>query len=103
MTTLTITFFDPRKPFLNQVGQMTRDAFTRLDDLIRRTGGENGQYMAMPSRTVAELQAIAANEDARPKESAVALCSNESGGATLVFYVTAELQWRRAQDRAVIS
>lgn len=101
--TITITYFDPRKPFLDKTWQMTRDAFTRLNDLIKRTGGENGQYMAMPNRTVAELQAIAANADARPKESAIALCSDESGGATLVFYVSAEAQWRRSQDRAIIS
>lgn len=98
-----IPYFDPRKPFLDRAWQMARDAFTRLNDLIDRTGGEQGRYMAAPSRTVAELQAIAANAADRPKESAVALCSDESGGATLAFYVPAETQWRRVQDRAVVS
>lgn len=98
-----ILYFDPRKPFVDKLGGLLRDAFVRLNDLINRTGGEKGDYMAVPSKTVAELQAIAANADERPPESAIAYCSNESGGLTLVFFDAAGVQWRRVQDRAVIS
>lgn len=100
--TFRVAYFDPRKPFID-AGKLARDAFVRLNDLINRTGGEKGLFMAVPSRTVAELQAMAANEQDRPKESAVALCSDESGGATLAFYSPDDLAWRRSQDRAIIS
>lgn len=100
--TFPVVYFDPRKPFM-EAGKLARDAFVRLNDLINRTGGEKGLYMAAPSRTVAELQALAASTEDRPKESAIALCSNESGGATLAFYDSSSGNWRRVQDRAVIS
>ena len=103
---IEVLFFDPRKPLQEQKGglwQIARDAMVRLNDLIRRTGGEKGHYMAVPSKTVAQLQAIAANAEDRPEESAIAYCSNETGGLTLVFYDIAGAQWRRVQDRVVIS
>jgi len=62
MTTIPITEFDPRKPFLGQGGQMMRDAFTRLNDLIKRTGGERGEaFGPLPSYTVATLPSAANN------------------------------------------
>jgi len=62
MTTIPITEFDPRKPFLGQGGQMMRDAFTRLNDLIKRTGGERGEALGpLPSYTVATLPSAANN------------------------------------------
>jgi len=100
---IPIVFFDPRKSFADKSGKLVRDAFIRLNDLIRRTGGVKGAYMGVPSRTVAELQAIAASEEDRPEFSAIALCSDESGGATLVFFVPGANEWRRVQDRAVVS
>ena len=99
---ISIIFFDPRKAFVEN-GRLLRDAFIRLNDLIRRTGGTKGAYMGVPSHTVAELQAIAASEEDRPEDSAIALCSDESGGVTLVFFVPSANEWRRVQDRAVMS
>jgi len=62
MTTIPITEFDPRKPFLGQGGQMMRDAFTRLNDLIKRTGGERGEALGpLPDYTVATLPSAANN------------------------------------------
>ncbi len=62
MTTIPITEFDPRKPFLGQGGQMMRDAFTRLNDLIKRTGGERGEaFGPLPDYTVATLPSAANN------------------------------------------
>lgn len=99
---ISILFFDPRKAFLEN-GRLVRDAFIRLNDLIRRTGGTKGDYMGVPSHTVAELQAIAASEEDRPEDSAIALCSDETGGATLAFFVPGANEWRRVQDRALVS
>lgn len=62
MTTIPITEFDPRKPFLDKTWQMTRDAFTRLNDLIKRTGGERGEALGpLPDYTVATLPDAANN------------------------------------------
>jgi len=62
MTTIPITEFDPRKPFLDKTGQMMRDAFTRLNDLIKRTGGERGEaFGPLPDYTVATLPSAANN------------------------------------------
>jgi hypothetical protein len=62
MTTIPITDFDPRKPFLDKTGQMVRDAFTRLNDLIKRTGGERGEaFGPLPDYTVATLPSAANN------------------------------------------
>lgn len=91
-----IPHFDPRKPFLDKAGQMARDAFTRLNDLINRTGGERGEALGpLPSYTVATLPSAANN----PR--ALIYVSNESGGATVAFSDGAA--WRRVQDRAVVS
>jgi hypothetical protein len=62
MTTIPITEFDPRKLFLDKTGQMMRDAFTRLNDLIKRTGGERGEaFGPLPDYTVATLPSAANN------------------------------------------
>lgn len=63
MTTIPITDFDPRKPFLDRgTFQMMRDAFTRLNDLIKRTGGERGEALGpLPDYTVATLPSAANN------------------------------------------
>lgn len=91
-----IPFFDPRKPFVDKLGQMVRDAFTRLNDLIIRTGGERGEALGpLPSYTVATLPSAANN----PR--ALIYVSDESGGATVAF--SDGTNWRRMQDRAVVS
>ena len=96
MTTIPITEFDPRKPFLDRSGQMMRDAFTRLNDLIKRTGGERGEaFGPLPSYTVATLPSAANNAQC------LIYVSNETGGATVAFSTGTE--WRRVQDRAVVS
>lgn len=91
-----IPYFDPRRPFVDKLGQMTRDAFTRLNDLIARTGGERGEALGpLPSYTVATLPSAANN----PR--ALIYVSDESGGATIAF--SDSTNWRRVQDRAVVS
>ncbi len=93
---IAIPFFDPRKPFTDKLGLMARDAFTRVNDLIRRTGGERGEaFGPLPSYTVATL----------PSASNNARCwiwvSNETGGATAA--ISDGTNWRRMTDRAIVS
>lgn len=66
-----------------------------LNALIARTGGQTGGPFALPVLTVAELQALTATA------GLVAYCSDETGGATLAF--GDGTNWRRVQDRVVIS
>jgi hypothetical protein len=96
VTTRQVLYFDPRVALQDtRTGALKGDAHKRLNDLVDRTGGENADYLPIKSKTVAELQAIT------PDGPAIALCSNETGGATLVFWEGAA--WRRVADRAVIS
>jgi len=97
MTTIPITDFDPRKPFLDRgTFQMVRDAFTRLNDLIKRTGGERGEaFGPLPDYTVATLPSAANNA------RCLIYVTNETGGATVAF--SDSVNWRRVQDRAVVS
>lgn len=94
---IPILFFDPRKMFADKAGLMTRDAFTRLNDLIKRTGGERGEaFGPLPSYTVATLPSAANNPQC------LIYVSNEDGGATVAFSDEAG-NWRRVQDRAIVS
>jgi len=96
ITTRAVVYFDPSKPFVSRLLSLARDALERLNDLIDRTGGETADYLPIKSKTVAELNAIT------PDGPAIALCSNETGGATLVFW-DGSANWRRVQDRVIIS
>lgn len=58
-----------------------------VNELLRRLGGTAG------SSTLADL--------GTPTAPAVKLCTNETGGATLVF--ADGTNWRRVQDRVVAS
>lgn len=96
MTTIPITAFDPRKPFLDKTGRMMRDAFTRLNDIIKRTGGERGEaFGPLPDYTVATLPSAANNA------RCLIYVTNETGGATVAF--SDSVNWRRVQDRAIVS
>lgn len=61
MTTIPITLFDPRKPFVS-AGLLVRDAFVKLNDLIKRTGGERGEALGpLPDYTIATLPSASNN------------------------------------------
>lgn len=99
---ISILFFDPRKASVNldprqgTVGGLLRDAFVRLNDLIRRTGGEQGQaFGPLPEYTVATLPSAADNV------RCWIWVSDETGGATAA--ISDGTSWRRMQDRAVVS
>lgn len=58
MTTIPIQEFDPRKPFFDKGGQMLRDFFVRLNDLVKRTGGVRGEALGpLPDYTLAQIAA----------------------------------------------
>jgi hypothetical protein len=65
--------------------------------LLIRSGGILDDYRPLESRTVAQLQALT------PRGPAVAFCSDETGGPTIVFYEPAEGEWQRPSDLAAIS
>lgn len=99
---ISILFFDPRKASVNldasrgAVGGFIRDTFVRLNDLIRRTGGERGEALGpLPEYTVATLPS--ASDNAR----SWIWVSDETGGATAA--ISDGTNWRRMQDRAVVS
>ena len=102
MTTIPITEFDPRKPFL-VAGQMVRDAFVRLNDLIKRTGGERGEVLGpLPDYTVTTLPNPLGNGNGDTSNRyGLIFVSNEAGGATIAF--SDGINWRRVQDRAIVS
>lgn len=82
-------FFNPNMVWTaNARGQMTTEAQQFLRGLT--TGP-----VAMSSYTVASVPTAAANE------ACIIFVSNEAGGATLAF--SDGTNWRRVQDRAIIS
>ncbi len=92
---IPVLFFDPRKALVEN-GRLLRDAFIRLNDLIRRTGGERGEALGpLPEYTVATLPS--ASDNAR----SWIWVSDETGGATAA--ISDGTNWRRMQDRAVVS
>lgn len=55
MSKVGITFFDLRVP-ITSMGILTREAGTKFNDLIKRTGGERGEaFGPLPDYTVATL------------------------------------------------
>jgi len=100
MTTIPITDFDPRKPFLDRgTFQMVRDAFTRLNDLIKRTGGERGEaFGPLPDYTVAQV--LAGTPNAANNARCIIYVSD--GTSDKHMAVSDGLVWRFA-DGAVVS
>lgn len=80
----------PQAPLIDQTG-ITRDWLIWFTQVWRGLGGP----VRLSSYTVATVP------DATVNEGALIYVSNESGGATVAFATGG--QWRRVQDRAIIS
>jgi hypothetical protein len=78
----------------NAQGQLTSEAQRLLRDLIAAAERVTGPFL-LPSYTVATVP------DAADTIGGTIYVSNEAGGATLAF--SDGTNWRRVQDRAVIS
>jgi hypothetical protein len=92
----------PEAQFVDRDGRLMQEGFVLVDgvnSVITRTGGAQFGPPLLPSFTVAELALRAAVL----KTPAMAYCTNEAGGATLVFFDPAAVVWRRVADRAPIS